>query len=187
MAWIVGKKADESKVEVLIKTPNFSLGELQTVIPKNYGGVAGDYSYYEMQGTDEVRVRDGWEYILTWSANEITAIDFSPEESKRWVKFSIDKTEISDDGVETVQITLELWKADLSSIETGITSSASLPVLTPTGEKWTKAGVVNGVKVKNFKTTRAGLWLFPSKAKRFGNFRVFNQVILQVNETDIFG
>ena len=187
MSWIVGKKSDESEVEILIREPEWTLAQLTAVIPVNHGGVSDDYSYYEMQGTDEVRLLDGWEHELVWTDNAITSVDFSAEENKRWLKFSIDKTEISDDGVETVEITLELWKADLSGIETNITASASLAILTPAGERWTKAGVVNGVKVKNFKTTKSGAWVFPSRAKRFGNFRVFNQVTLQVNETDIFG
>ena len=185
MAWIIGRKSDESTVEVSIKQPDFTLEQLQTVIPVNYGGVAGDYSFYQMQGTDEERIKDGWEYDLTWTAGEITDIDFTPEESKRWLKVSATKTEIDDDGVETVDITLELWKADLSGIETAITASSTIPILTPSGERWSKASIVDGVKTKSFKTTKSGTWVFPSRAKRFRNVRVFNQVILDVIETDI--
>lgn len=160
---------------------------LNTLVPKNQGGVLSDYSFYQLSEEDKARESDGEEHVITWTDNEITGVDFSPEENKLWVKFTADKTEIDDDGVDSVQITLEIWEADQSGIKTNLTASSQIPILTPNGEKWSNASVIDGVKVKNFSTTKSGTWVFPSKAKRFKNVRVMNQIVLTVIETDILG
>jgi len=185
MAWIIGQKSDESVLEISMKLPDFTLTELETIVPAKLGGVAGDYSFFHMDATDEARIKDGWDYDIVWTTNEITDIDFSPEENKRWVKFTADKTEIDDDGVDSVEIIMEIWDKDLTGIETGISTTSSVPILTPSGEKWTKASIVNGIRTKNFTTTKSGTWVFPSRSNRFKNVRVFNQIVLTVIETDI--
>lgn len=190
-AWIIGRKSDKSVVEVSLKRPQFTLQELEFAIPNNYGGVAGDYSYFESTDEDVVRFRDGWERDLVWSGNEITDIDWSPEENKVWIKMYSDEVEIKNDGVDSVNLRLEVWKADLSGIATNINTTADVPIKTPDGNRWAKATVVNGVFEKSFKTTKPGEWVFPGLGKRFTSTsgqkaRIFNQVVLQVSEVGIF-
>lgn len=185
MAWIIGKKSDESIVEISNKVPDFGITELQTVIPLNHGGVSGDYSYYQLPAADLDKIVDGWEYTITWAGNEITGVDFSTEENKRWIKVTVNKTEIDDDGVDSLTLRLEVWKADQSGIDTNVTASAKIPILTPNGEKWVKASVVNGVREVSFSTTKSGEWVVPSRV-RFNNVRTMDQASFDVIETGVF-
>jgi len=172
MPYIAGKKSDESLVEVLIRRPEWTIAQLEIAIPANHGGVKGDYSFYKMSATEENRIINLDNYVLTWAVNEVTAIDFSPEDSKRFVKIYSDVSEIDGDGIDEAQITLEVWKSDGSGIDTAVTATSKISVLTPNGKRWMKVSVVNGTVTKTFKTTIDGTWIFPADMKRFENVRV---------------
>ena len=186
MAYVVGKKSDESIIEIHMPSPAWSLEQTQTIFVNKFGGVVGDYSFFEMDNTDVIQVQDQWEHTVVWTANEITDIDWTPETSKRWLKVSCDKTEIENDGVEVAVITLEAWKADLSGIDTNLNGTILMPIVTPFGARSVKVAVTNGVMVKNFKTDKSGSWNFPLVNDRFANVRVFNQVSLNVIESSVW-
>ena len=190
MGWIVGKKSDESQVEVLIRQPEWLQSELEEVIPINHGGVSGDYSYYQMQGTDEANILDGWEYVLTWAAGEITDIDFSTEESKRLIRVTSDVTELDADGVDSVQVTAQIWKADQTGIDTAISGNIVIPIITPDRVvRKVKFSVVSGQLTRTFKTTKAGTWTIPAVDKRFdaglGKLRVDNGIQVHIEAIDV--
>lgn len=185
MAWIIGKKSDDSLIEISIKLPDFSLEELETIIPGNYGGSASDYTFYQMDAVETERIKSGDEYDLEWDNHEITGIDFAAEDVKRWVKIYADKTEIDGDGSDTANITLEVWKADLSAIDTNVNvTGKSLPILTPDGERIVKINISGGVASRAFKTTKAGKWIFPGRGKGYENVR-FVGTPLQIVVRDI--
>ena len=57
MAWIIGRKpiapaTEGTIVDFFRRDPDFTLGKLQSIIPTNYGGVSGDYSYYYFTGDE---------------------------------------------------------------------------------------------------------------------------------------
>ena len=188
MGWVAGKKSGETLVEVLLRRPEWTLAQLQNVIPINYGGVSGDYSFHQMSANDEVRVRNGDEYSVVWTANEISSVSFAPEDAKRYVKIYADALEIDGDGVDTSNITLEVWKTDLSGIDTAVTvSNKSIPIQTPDGERWARVSVTNGVATKAFKTTKAGEWQFPARRRRFRDVRVLDPIlVINVRDTSVW-
>ncbi len=189
--YITGKKSDESLVEVHLKKPEWELDKLKYAVVQNYGGSESDYSFFQASVNDEQKMRDGWEYDLVWSGGEITDIDWTPETNKVWIKMSATKTEINGDGIDSTDITLEVWKADLSGIANNVNVTADLPIKTPDGNRWVKATVTNGTLTKTFKTQKSGTWAFPGKRKRFESpsgqkARVFNIILIEVDETGVF-
>jgi len=181
MGYIIGKKSDESFVTETIKAPEWIIANLHISIVANFGGVAADYSYYQMTQNEVDRFQNGDDYVLTWAAKEITALDFTTEDAKRHIKIYADKSEIDDDGIDTAQITIEVWKADKSAIDTAVTATKKLIISAPTGIIPVKVTVTNGTVTRPFKTTKAGTWIFPADSQRVGNLNVLgNQLEIEV-------
>ena len=182
MAWLIGRKSNSEIVE-FTKSEHWTLAKLQFAIPTNKGGVAGDYSYYEMQAVDADKVGDGWAYTPVWSSGEIIGVDFASETGKPWVKLSATKTFIANDGVDSTVITLEVWRPDLSQIMASVQRTAfRVSIVTPDGDRFVRINIVNGVGVATFKTTKAGAYTFPADAKRYGTMRIFNQLKIDVDD-----
>lgn len=182
MAWLIGRKSNSEIVE-FTKSDFWTLARLQTSIPANKGGVASDYSYYEMQAGDADKVADGWAYTPVWASGEIIGVDFTSETGKPWVKLSSTKSFIANDGVDSTVITLEVWKPNLSEIQTNVQRTAfRVSIVTPDGDRFVRINIVNGVGVATFKTTKAGTYIFPSDAKRYGTMRIFNQLKIEVDD-----
>ncbi len=141
-------------------------------------------SFYYVADDDSsvTRVMSGDSYVLTWSAvaptGEVTGLDFSTEDAKRWVKVTASKSEILADNSDTTTITIELWKADKSGIATTVTANADVPVLTPNGPRKVRVSLVNGVATKSFKTAIAGDWVIPAKT-RFNNVKVLQAATIE--------
>jgi hypothetical protein len=188
MAWIIGLKpvapaTEGAFVDQWIKEPPFSLAELQIRVPQRYGGVATDYSFYQLSANELDKITDGQSRTFIWSNGEITGIDFSNETSKPWVKLSATKTYIANDGVDSTVITLEVWKPNLSEIAANVQRNAfRVTIETPNGVRYVRINIINGVGTATFKTTVAGPYTFPSEAKRFGTMRIFNQLKIYVDE-----
>lgn len=188
MAWIIGRKpiapaTEGTIVDFFRRDPDFTLGKLQSIIPTNYGGVSGDYSYYYFTGDEYDKMIDGWAYTLIWLNGEITGVDLSNETTKPWVKLSATKSYIANDGIESTVITLEVWKPNLSGIATTVQRNQfRVTIETPNGIRFVRINIVNGIGTATFKTTVAGKYIFPADAKRYGTMRVFNQLIIDVDE-----
>lgn len=188
--FIVGKKSNQ---EILHVSGTYQPGDpSDEVILKNvknkHGGVDTDYSilHFDNNGITALRILNGDDYDVSWDAGtpngEIIGVDFTVEDNKRFVKVSIDKNEIDGDGIDEAVLTIEIWKADQSGIETSINADVSLPVITPNrkGIVYTPVSIVNGVGTININTTVYGRWTFPGLNKRYKNFRILNNVYLDV-------
>jgi hypothetical protein len=187
MAWIIGKKSDESVLQFSIKTPDFTLNELQQIIPNNYGGTSSDYSYLQITELEANRYSNGDVYNIIWTDNEITGIDFTPEDSKHWAKLFTSQPAIKDDGIDYAEIKLEVWKPDLSEIATYITMlDRRVPVITPKGLSYVRLDIVNGIARANFRSTESGTYIFPSEPKRYLSLRIYNQVTVEVDLVTLF-
>lgn len=186
MAWIIGKKSDESVIEISNKRPDFSLEDLQDIIPTNKGGVATDYSFYQLSQTEIDRLSDGSAHSINWVSNEIDSVDFALEDSKPWAKVSCDKEYILNDDTEIATITVEIWKTDLSEIDTSFNfPNVRIPIRTPNGNKIVRFDIVSGTATKSFKTSVSGEYKFPAVSKRYNSVRIFNQITLEVDDGDI--
>jgi hypothetical protein len=188
MAWIVGRKPIAPSttgivVDTFRRSPDVTLEKLRVIIPINNGGVADDYTYFQLSDADHDKLVDGWSYDLVWADGEIINITFSNETTKPWVKLSATKTYIANDGIESTVITLEVWKPNLSGIATTVQRNAfRVTIETPNGVRYVRINIINGVGTATFKTTVAGPYTFPSEAKRFGTMRIFNQLKIDVDE-----
>lgn len=186
MAWIIGKKSDESILEISNKRPDFSLQELETIIPQNKGGVSSDYSFLQLSTEEIDKILDGQSYTIKWVSNDLESIDFTLEESKPWAKVSCDKEYILNDGVEEAALTVEIWKTDLSELDTSFQfPNVRIPIKTPNGSKIVRFDIVNGTAIKKFKTTVSGDYVFPGVSKRFNSVRIFNQIAIDVDDKDL--
>lgn len=186
MAWIIGKKSDESIVEVNHKVPDFELIELQDAFVANRGGVVSDYSFLQITDTEISRIEDGETHSINWVANEIDNVDFTAEESKPWAKISSNEEYIDNDGIDSATLTLEIWKTDLSEIDTTFQfPGVRIPIATPEGPKMVRFDIVNGTASKSFKTTKSGKYTFPGVSKRYNSVRIFNQIEIEVDDIDI--
>lgn len=182
MAWIVGRKTGQEFIEAF-GSEHWTLSKLQSAIPNSKGGVVGDYSYFNISANDFFKINDGWDYTLEWTAGEITGVNFSNETAKPWVKLSSDKAFIANDGIETATITLEVWKPNLSEIQTNVQRTAfRVPITTPDGDRFVRINITNGIGIATFKTTKSGRYLFPNNPKRYGTMRIFNQLEIHVDE-----
>lgn len=188
MNWIVGRKSDHSIVEITTRSAGsyFTLQQVESIFPSKFGGVKEDYSFYEITEEESYKYVDGQSYQIIWNVDEISSIDFSLEESKPWAKLFTDKTAIKDDGIDSAFLTLEVWKSDLSEIDTSITLlDRRIPVITPRGLRYVRLNIINGTATANFKSTESGLYNFPSEPKRFGIMRIYNQIVIEVDQTSL--
>lgn len=184
MSWIISK--DGAFLSHGNKIPDFTLSELQEIFPAKYGGVLADYGFYELKPEENEKFLDGSSYQLLFENGNLIGIDFSPEESKPWAKVSIDKEYIKNDGVDSAIITLEIWKPDLSGIDTEFQMlDVRAPIKTPHSTRIVHFDIVNGVAQKTFKTSISGTFIFPAVSKRYNTMRIFNQVVIEVDDGNI--
>lgn len=190
MAWIIGLKPTSGSsgtfVEHISRYPDCTISDLYYVIPINYGGTSADYSYFQISSDSSNKIQKGWQYSIMWGGGIISAVDFTNEISKPWVKLSSDKSFIANDGIDSTVITLEVWKPNLSGIATTIQrTDFRVTILTPDGEVYVRINIVNGVGIKTFKTTKPGPYIFPSNSDRYGTMRIFNQLRIDVDEVSL--
>lgn len=224
MAWIIGKKSDQSIIEISNKQPDFYLDDnwidkrtgsilatqqeidacfttdvnnlkivhakffkgLNSIIPETFGGTSSDYSFLKLTSEEINRILDGAAYTIVWVDGVISSIDFSLEDGKPWAKVSSDQEFIANDGIDSATLTLEIWKTDLSGIDTAFQfPGVRIPIKTPDGQRTVRFDIVNGTASRVFKTTRAGTYTFPGVAKRYNSVRLFNQIKIEVDDVDI--
>lgn len=188
--FIVGKKSDQTILHVSgTYQPNDPSDDvILTNVKNKHGGVDSDYSilHLDNSGISALRILNGDEYDVVWSDvspdGEISDVDFTTEDNKKFVKVSIDKNEIDGDGIDEAVLTVEIWQSDQSGIATNINTDVSLPVITPDrkGIVYTPISIINGVGTININTTIYGRWTFPGLNKRYKNFRILNNVHLDV-------
>lgn len=182
MAWIVGRKTGQVFIDAF-GSDHWTLAKLQESIPSSKGGVVGDYSFCNISANEFEKIFDRWDYTVEWTAGEITGVNFANETAKPWVKLSSDKSFIANDGIDSAIITLEVWKPNLSEIQTNVQRTAfRVPIITPDGDRFVRINITNGVGIATFKTTKSGRYLFPNNPKRYGTMRIFNQLEIHVDE-----
>lgn len=151
------------------------------------GGTVDDYDvfYFDNESTEAERVLDGDEFDLTWTGtipdSFITALDFSPEDSKYNVRFycyepatTTPKSEIECNGTDAVDIKIEIWNPGMTAI-INFNGTTNIPIKTPNTDKEQKCTFSSGECTLTLSTqdrSDCGVWKFPGNLKRFGNVRV---------------
>ena len=111
------------------------------------------------------RLMAGHDFDLTWVTNEITAIDFTPEDSKGWAGFVSDVVRIADDGTEEAEITITAYESDGTTVDTSINVTKYVSIKTPIGIQLAKMTTVSGIgtfRIKLTNITPIGHYTFPS-------------------------
>jgi len=189
MAWVIGLKSNNSIVEVTTKDRNndFTLNELETIIPAKFGGVKSDYTFYKLSNAQTNKLEDGEEYVIVWTGNLVTDINFNVEGNKRWIKIFTDKTSVKDNGTNKANITIELWDKNLIGVDTSYNdNNFRLPIVFDNRIIFVRFAVVAGVANVKFNPTVAGEYIIPVERKRFDNVRVFNRIKIEVDSVSLF-
>lgn len=140
----------------------------------NHGTAKADIDLFTLDEKDSraVGVLSGASYALVRTAGLVTDIDLSQEAAKRIVKASASKATVLADGADSVTVTVEVWKADGSAIDTGVNASFNVPIVHPDGPRTVRIPFVNGVASRSVTTTKAGTWEIPRASTRVENVRV---------------
>jgi hypothetical protein len=191
MAWLVGLKPVSGAptgtvLEFTNITPDFTLAGLRTIYPARFGGTSADYTFYSLSASEIFSIMDGCDYTPLWTSAGISGIDFSSETTKPWVKLSATTNNIIDDGVDSSVISIQVWQPNLAGIMSGVNKTAfRFPVTTPDGIRYARINITNGVGSVTFKTTLPGQYIIPANNKRYNVFRIFNQLVIDVDDASL--
>lgn len=111
---IIANNKTLQKVELTSQTPTPGF---MSAIAINYGGVPEDYSYYTFTFEEFDRVDDGDEYNLVWDGGALTGVDFSPEDSKGWLRseVSISESKVTFNAVDVQKV--RIFDKDVSFVQ----------------------------------------------------------------------
>lgn len=152
----------------------------------------GLFCYYEADKTIQKRVLANDEFDLVWDDvywetvdvsgvvtasgynHQIVSLDFSTEDSKNYLSFSVSEEDFDADGVDELRISVEIKNPNLSEL-VNYNGRINIPSLTPNGPAKIGFRFVGGKASKAISTTKAGGWKVP--ASRFvPGYRIANSV-----------
>ncbi len=116
-------------------------------------------------------------YEIVWEGDEISLMDFSPEDNKKTIHITTDKDIIDTDNEnDTALITFKIKNSDGSIAP--LNKESDIEIITPKGNMYVKLKVINGEGSLNFKPPWPGTWIFPS-ALRISDFNVKNFITIK--------
>jgi hypothetical protein len=129
-----------------------------------YGGAIGDYSIVHLAdaGSDALRVMAGDEFVTVWDGDVLTGIDFAPEDAKKWVRCTVDKSQVCFDSRRASIVSVEVWLADKSAIDTAYAGELRVPCRGPTGFFYMAFRALSGRGAKTFLVDEPGTYIFGS-------------------------
>lgn len=137
----------------------------------SHGGVASDYlAYQTTDSTIHSRVSNGDEFVGTISNGVVTGLDFTPEDSKGWVRVStdIDRINLADDGSVSapVNVTVDILDS-AKNLDTNYNGVVTLCALTPKSVMvCIDVTIISGTKTFPFTPKSHGPYSFPSDSFR---------------------
>lgn len=133
----------------------------------NYGGSSSDYDVMEVTDpADESRIRNGDEFLLTWTGDLISGVDFSPEETKQQIGFSVSKSQIIANNIDKSIVKVYIYQSDGVTIDTSYSGIINLEIKTPTGGTNRRLRFRKGYASFFIKTNDTGSWVIPSRSDR---------------------
>ncbi|HID93307.1 MAG TPA: hypothetical protein EYP60_04335 [bacterium (Candidatus Stahlbacteria)] len=190
--YIAGRISEHTVVEVsgFYTTGNPPIQIIQKNLVANLGGNPTDYYIFEIEDESSdmaQKVFDGQEFDAVWNGDAIVDLDFTPEESKRWLKVTANKTEVVKDGQDEVDMTIEILKPDGVTRDTDFNGRVRVNIGTPYTPMALRIGFKQGLATRKFKPEAFGRYRYPSTGKRFvsngDKFRVKNEIeIDSINE-----
>ena len=186
---IVIKKSDQSILEVSDISPPLTNTQILDAMISRYGGLSTDYSVY--QTTDQAiikKVLAGKSYNLVLDVQgNLTGLDFSVEDNKLWLNFSIDKPMILANELDTATLTISVRKADDSGIKLNYQGTDNIPIAFGDRQLWLNVTFVNGVATYPIQASKAwsGNYQFPDPNWNLGGFRLKKDDKLKIRIADM--
>lgn len=136
---------------------------------QKYGGVRADYKLFDLRAISgdavAARVLNGDEFNLVWTGNNVSGVDFAPEDAKFLLDVTAPNLEVPADGATVVNVTVELFNAN-GTPRGNFSGSRELEISSPIGAVRHLLNFNAGVAVIPFRTQLAGYWQFPHNRKR---------------------
>lgn len=98
MLYIFARISDKTIVETRKFDSAPTAGFLDAIASNHANNDVTNIAYYGVPEADAKRIDKGDEYTLTWSGNHITALDFSVEDSKRWLRVEASQSGVKADA-----------------------------------------------------------------------------------------
>lgn len=124
ISYVVGKISDGSfvKHEGPYNTGSTSLYPSFEEIRSNVSDQIGidESDLFVLSVTDSAiiaRLVNRDSFTILWDSEEITGLDFSPEDNKLFIKFEQDKKFIASNGTDSATITVTIYESDGSTIK----------------------------------------------------------------------
>lgn len=195
--YIIAKTTTGEIIEVVGAVLGRTVNDVQA---KNFavakaGGTANDYSIFKITdgSINQKKISAGENFDLVWdnatTPTKIIDISFAKEESMLIMRFlpqgpdgQITDTLVAD-GIDYITITVSVWFADLSNIDTSFNKTLLVPIYNPIKKLcYVKITFVDGVAQRQFKTTEYGVWNIPL-GYRFDevNTKISYEQILDIN------
>jgi len=161
----IAEKATKKILESGFRSP-FNEADFKAAIVANYGGIPGDYVVYTLDENDSraKRIKSGDEHSLTWtgagSSADIVDVDFTVEDSKRFIQFTSDKSAIMADGIDLATISAMVLKPDKSP-DNSFTGKLDIPCMSPVGKIKMRFAFSAGLATRAIQSETPGEWIIP--------------------------
>lgn len=149
----------------------------------------GLFCYYVTDRSVQDRVLANEDFNLIWEdveiasgvyQHQITNLDFTPEESKNYLSFSVSQEDFDADGVDELRIDIQMKTPDLSGL-VDYNGRLNISSVTPNGPAKIGFRFVGGKASKAISTTEAGAWKVPASqlvpGYRLENSVEFNSIL----------
>jgi len=186
MWFIAANKTTKAVLESGIRDSDFNdsnfLDNFLIALAANYSTPIENISLFstDESSTDGMRLSNGDQFELIWSSSDstgiVTGISFSIEDSKQWLQFSINKSDILSDGIEDITIESKVMDSDNLNIDTTFNGTIDIQISSPRGPAKMRFSFNSGIASKTLVTTDAGTWKIPLSSKRLSTYRVNNTV-----------
>jgi hypothetical protein len=150
------------------------IDKFKEALSVNYSVTPADIDIYTVdeKSPDSEKIASGAEYTIVKTGGLITGIDFSSEDTKKILKASCSSPKILANGLDTTVVTMEIWKADGSAIDTGYNKTDDIDIQTPSGIFPARFVFSNGVLTYNIITSKPGRWKIPFSDIRDAGLRI---------------
>jgi hypothetical protein len=161
----------------------FNKVEYKKAISKKYNIPLAEIKTFHIDDTsiDAHRIMNTDEFILLWNIDEIIGVSFAPEDNMQYIIAISDKAKIKNNGIDKATINFKILKSDGITVENTFNATRFVECENPVYKFLYKLVFVNGVCLKEFTTTFAGKWIFPSSdTRKINGFRSKVKEIINV-------
>jgi len=188
MLWYAaGNKTNQALLETAQVSLNLNDSVVRasflSALSGNHGVSVSDISLYYVSSTEAfvARIQNGDSWALTWDndapTGEISGVSFAEEDVKKWLQFSADKTTVIADEKDTLTVSVSALTANKSGVDTSVSGSVDIPVITPDGGIKARFAFLTGKASKSFKFSKPGVF---RAGLRMTTYRMNNELNIDI-------